>query len=148
MWPRGHVLCLDMGRFEEQLFCQASQENYHKARARMLRAEGIRVSGSKEDSFFRRFYRIPCVGFSPFGWERGLVYYYLLENCGTTVFVHRCQLSYAWTTVYRDKSNNELVVIGTTARHSSVLSRFSLILSRVCLWGQPHISGFYTSCLL
>ena len=76
-------------------FCEASQENYHKARARMLRAEGIRVPGSKEDSFFRRFYRIPCVGYSPFGWERELVYYCLLENCGTTVFLHLCQLSYA-----------------------------------------------------
>ena len=79
-------------------FCEASQENYHMARARMLRAEGIRVPWSKEASFFRRFYRIPYVGFSPFGWERGLVYYCLLENCGTTVFLQLCQLSYAWTT--------------------------------------------------
>ena len=92
---QGHVLWLDMGHFEKQLFCEASQENYHKARARMLRAEGIRVPGSKEESFFRRFYRIPCVGFSPFGWERELVYYCLLENCGTTVFLHLCQVSYA-----------------------------------------------------
>ena len=78
MWPRAHVLWLDiMGPFEEQLFGEASQENSHKARARMIRAEGIRVPGSKEASFFRRFYRIPCVGFSPFDWERGLVYYLL-----------------------------------------------------------------------
>ena len=49
-----------MGAFEEQLFCEASPENSHKARARMLRAEGIRVPGSKE---VRRFYRIPSVGF-------------------------------------------------------------------------------------
>ena len=41
-----------------------------------------------------------------------------------------------------------LVVIGTTARYRSLLSRFSLILSRVCLWGQPHVSAFYTLCLL
>ena len=42
-------------------------------------------------------YRILCVGFSPFGWERELVYYCLLGNCGTTVFLHLYQLSYAWT---------------------------------------------------
>ena len=59
------LVCLDMGPFEEQLFCEASQENYHKARARMLRAEGIRVPGSKDDSLIRRFYRIPCVGLLP-----------------------------------------------------------------------------------
>ena len=40
------------------------------------------------------------------------------------------------------------VVIITTARYRSVLSRFSLILSRVCLWGQPHVSAFYTLCQL
>ena len=40
------------------------------------------MSGSEEASVFRRFYRIPCVGFSPFGWECGLVHYCLLENCG------------------------------------------------------------------
>ena len=66
----GHFLWLDMGPFEEQLFCEASEENSQNARARMLRAEGIRITGSKEDCFFRRVYRIPCVGFSPFGWER------------------------------------------------------------------------------
>ena len=97
MWPRGHVLWLDIGPFEKQLFVEASQENSHKAIARMLRAEGIRVPGSKEASFFRRFYQIPCVGFSPFGWELGLVYYCLLENCGATAFLLLCQLSYAWT---------------------------------------------------
>ena len=43
------------------------------------------MPGSKETSFFRRFYRIPCVGFSPFGWERGLNYYCLLENHRATV---------------------------------------------------------------
>ena len=96
MWPRGHVLCLDIGHFEEQLFfSEASQENYHEARARMLR-EGIRVPGSKEDSFFRRFYRIPCVGFYLFGWEHGLVYYYLLEIAEQQLF-YICKLSYAWT---------------------------------------------------
>ena len=90
------LVSLDMGPFEEQFFCEASQENYHKARARMLPTEGMRVPGSKEDSFFPRYYRIPCVvGFSPFGWERVLVYYCLLENCGTVfVFSHLCQLSY------------------------------------------------------
>ena len=85
------------GSLRGQRFCEASQENSHNVRARMLRAEGIRVPGYNEASFFRRFYRIPCVGFSPFGWERGLVYYCLLENCGATAFLHLCQLSYAWT---------------------------------------------------
>ena len=42
----------------------------------------------------------------------------------------------------------QIVVIGTTARYRSVVSRFSLILSRVSLWGQPHIPGFYTMCLM
>ena len=51
--------------------------------------------------------------------------------------------------LYRDKSNKtHLVVIGTTARYRSVLSHFLLILSRVCLWGQPHLSAFYTLCLM
>ena len=135
-WPMGHVLWLDMGPFEEQLFCEASQENSHKARARMLQAEGIRVPGSKEASFFRRFYRIPFVGFSPFGWERGLVYYCLLEICRITFFLHLCQLSYAWT------------ISRQILQGISVLSNFSLILSRVSLWGQPHVSAFYTFFLL
>ena len=113
-----------MGPFEEQLFGEASQENSHQARARMIRAEGIRVPGSKATSFFRTFYRIPCVGFSPFGWERELVYYCLLENCGTTVFLHLCT-SFRLRELYRDKSNNELVVIGTAAIDIEVCSRVS-----------------------
>ena len=90
MWPRGHVLWLDIGPFEEQLFCEASQENSHNARARTLRGEGIRVPGSKEDSFFCRFYRIPCVGFLPsvgnVGWFTTACL--KIENCGTTAFLH------------------------------------------------------------
>ena len=78
-------------------FCEASQENSQYTRARMFRAEGIRMPGSKEASFFRRFYRIPCESFSPFDWERGLVYYGLLENCGATAFLLLCQLSHART---------------------------------------------------
>ena len=50
--------------------------------------------------------------------------------------------------LYRDKSYNELVVIGITARYRSMLSHFSLSLSRVSLWGQPHVSAFNTLCLL
>ena len=45
---------------------------------------------------------------------------------------------------YSDKPYNALVVIGTTAKYKSVLSRFSLILSRVCLLGQQHI--IYAVC--
>ena len=53
----------------------------------MLRAEGMKIPGSKEAKLFGRFYRIPCVGFSPFGMERGLIYYYcLLEIYGATAF--------------------------------------------------------------
>ena len=67
------------------LFCEASKENSQNARARMLRAERIRIPGSKEANFFPRFYQIPCVGFPPFGGKHGLVYYYrLLEHCGAT----------------------------------------------------------------
>ena len=50
--------------------------------------------------------------------------------------------------LYGDKSYNELVVTGTTSRYGSVLLHFSLILSRVSLWGQPHVSLFNTLCLL
>ena len=104
-----------MGPFEEQLFCEASQENYHDARARMFRAEGIMVPGSEEASFFRKFYRIPWVGFSPFCWERGLVYYCLHENCGTTTFLYLFQL-FRMRELYRDKSWNELVVMLSFSR--------------------------------
>ena len=52
---------------------------------------GTMMPGSKEATSFRRFYRIPYVGFSPYGWERGLVYYCRLENCGAaTAFLHLC----------------------------------------------------------
>ena len=95
------------------LFCEASQENSHKARAQMLRAEGIRVPGSGA-SFFRRFYRVPCVGFSPFSWERGLVYYACLKIAEQRFF-YVCA-SFRMRGLYRDKFYNELVVIGTTAR--------------------------------
>ena len=135
MWPRGPFLWLDMGPLVEQFFCEASQENSQHDRARMLRDEGIRMPGSKEASFFRRFYRIPCVGFSLFGWERGLVYYCLLENCGATAFLHLCQLSYM-----RVQSVPELDM-------ESALLHFSLIFSRVCLLGKPHVPSFYTLCL-
>ena len=67
---QGPLLVTGHDPFEEKLFCE---ENSQNARARMLRAEGIRMSGSKEAGLFRRFHRIPCVGFSPFGWELGLV---------------------------------------------------------------------------
>ena len=50
----------------------------------MLRAEGIGMSGSKEANLCRRFYRILCVEFSPFGGEHGLVYCCPLDNCGVT----------------------------------------------------------------
>ena len=60
------------GPFEEQIFYEASEENSQNARARMLQAEGIRMPGSKEASYFRRFDPIPCVDFSPFDFELGL----------------------------------------------------------------------------
>ena len=103
----------------------------------MHRSEGIRLPGSNEDILFHIFYRIPCVAFSPFSWECGLVYYYLLGNCGATAFLHLCQLSYAWTI-----SRQILQRISSDRYHSS------LILSRVCLLGQPHVSAFNTLCLL
>ena len=84
-------------------FCEAPQENSHKARARMLRAEGITVPGSKEASFFHRFYRIPCVGFSPFGWERELVYY--CWKIAEQQFFYSCA-SFRMHGLYRYKSNN------------------------------------------
>ena len=137
---RVHFLWLDMGPFEEQLFCEASQETSQNARARLLRVEGIMIPWSKEASFFHRFYRILCAGFSPFGWERGLVYYCLsarkLWSNGFSSFRMRG--------LHRDKSYNALVVIGITARYRSVLSHFSLILSRVCLLGRLHVPAFYT----
>lgn len=40
----------------------------------MLRAEEIRMPGSKKANFFRRHYhRIPCLGFSSFGMERSSI---------------------------------------------------------------------------
>ena len=93
-----------MGRFEEQLFCEASQENHHhNARAQILRPEGIEIPGSKEASFFRRFYSISC-GFSPFVWERGLVYYCLLENRGATASISVS--AFRMRDPYREKSYN------------------------------------------
>lgn len=49
------------------------------------------------------------------------------------------QLSYVWT-VYRDKSYNAFFVIieTNTTRSRSVILRFSLRWSRVCLYGRPH----------
>ena len=102
-------------------------------------------NGFKEDSFFRKSYRIPSVGFSPYGWERGLVFYCLLENWNsfsTSVPAFVC-VDYIET-----NPTTHSVVIDITTRYRSVLSHFSLILSRVCLWGQPHVSAFYTLCLM
>ena len=80
-------------------FCEASQENSHNARARMLRAEGIRVRWSKEASFFRRFKRIPCVDFLPS--VRNVVWFsttYCFKIAEQRLFgINLCQLSYAWT---------------------------------------------------
>ena len=76
----GHGLLIH-GLHGEHVFCEASQENSQNARARMLQAKGIKMPGSKEAIFYRGF---PCVEFSPFGGERGLVYYCLLENCGAS----------------------------------------------------------------
>ena len=97
---------LNMGPFEEQLICEASQENSHEARARMLRAEGLRVPGSTEGNFFSRFYRIPCVAFSPFSWERGLVYSTTtcLKIAEQRIF-YSCA-SFRMCGLYRDKPNN------------------------------------------
>ena len=88
----------------------------------MLRAEGIRVPGSKEASFLGRFYRIPCVSISTFRWERGLVYYCLLGNCGATA---SSAVIFRMRGLYRDKSYNTLVVIHATSRYRGVISRFS-----------------------
>ena len=87
MWPRGPPFC--------GWAWALSRNSSHNARAWMLRDEGIMMPGSKEASFFRRFYRIPGVDFLLFGWERGLlVHYCILENCGaaasTTVSALAC----------------------------------------------------------
>ena len=73
----------------------------------MLREKGIMIYGSEEASFFRRLYRIPCVGFSPFGWEHGLVYYYLLENCGATAST---AVTFRMRGLYRDKSQTLIFI--------------------------------------
>ena len=103
----------------------------------MLRAEGIRVPGSKEGNFFRRFYRILYVGWFTTAClkiaEQRLFYTYL---------------SFRMHGLYRDKSNNAFSSDRYHSyRYRSVLSRFSLILSRVCLLSQPRVSAFYTLCL-
>ena len=56
---------------------------------------------SKVANFFRRFYRISCVGFSSLGGEHGLVYYTFenREAMATAVSFHMREL-------YRDKSYN------------------------------------------
>ena len=117
----------------------ASQEGSHNARARMLRAEGIRMPGSKEaiasfaDSIgFRVWVFLRSIG------NVGLWFTPACLKIAEQRLLLLYQLSYAWT----------LVVIGTTARYTSVLSRFSSLWSRVCLWGQSHVSAFYTLCLL
>lgn len=74
---------------------------------------------------------------SPFGAERGLVYYYcLLENrratapTGVSASVHMDGL-------YRDKSYNALIVIGTT-------SIYLIIIYKYASWAdRPHVSYFY-----
>ena len=134
-----------MGPFEEQLFCEASQENSHKARARMLRAEGIRVPGSKE---IRGFYRIPCVGFSPFSfWNVGWLTTSWLKIAEQRLF-YICTSFRLMRGLYRDKSNNALVVIGATARYRSVLSHFSLIFLACASWlGQLYVSLLFIRCV-
>ena len=74
------------------------------------------------------------------------LYYCLLENCGTTVFLHLCQLSYVWT-ISRQINNALSSDRYHSYRHWSVLSRFWLILSRVCLWGQPHVYMLFIRCV-
>ena len=107
--PRGHFLWLEnIGPFEEHLFCEASQETSRKARARMLRAEGIRV---------------PVCGSSPFGWERGLVFTTVCLKFAEQRLFYICA-SFRMRGLYRNKSFNELVVIGTTA-NIEVCSRIS-----------------------
>ena len=93
MWP---LVVAGHGPYEEQLFCEASYENSHNVQAHMLQAEGIRMPGSKEASFFRRFLKLPNNGFY-FG------------------------VSFRLRGLYRDKSYNALVAIDTTARYRSVL---------------------------
>ena len=86
MWPRGASCGWAWA---------LSRNSCYNARAWMLRDEEIMMPGSKEASFFRRFYRIPFVSFLLFGCERGLlIHYCVLENCGaaasTTVSALAC----------------------------------------------------------
>ena len=73
----------------------------------MLRAEGIRVPGSKEDSFFRRLYWIPCVGFLPSVGNVSSVYYCAYLKIAEQQFFYTCA-SFRMRELYRDKSNNAL----------------------------------------
>ena len=105
------------------------------------------MPGSREDGFFRRFYRIPCVGFLPSVGNVSWITSACLKIAEQWFFYIICT-SFRMRGLYRDKSYNALVVIGTTASDRSVLSCFPLILSRVCLLVQPHVSAFYTSSVI
>ena len=141
--PGATFLWLDMSPFEEQLFCEAPQEKTRNTRTRMLRAERIRVPGSKEASSFR----------SSIGFLRVWVFLPSVGNVGwfTTACLKIAEqrlfyicASFRMCGLYRDKSDNALVVIDTTVKCRSVISCFWLILSRLCLLGQPHMSAFFT----
>ena len=131
----GHVaqgprLVSGHGPFRGTAFFVKPQENYHKARARMLQNKGIRVPGSMEAIYFRRFYRFPCVGFLPSVGNVG----WFTTTClkiAEQRFFYICA-SFRMRELYRDKSNNALSSDRYHSyRYSSVLSRFSLILSLV-----------------
>lgn len=72
--------------------------------------------------FFRRLYRILCLGFSSFGGERGLIYHCPLETDRATA---SSAVSFHVREPYRDKSYNDFVIIGTTSRYIEVCYRVS-----------------------
>jgi len=66
--------------FDKQFCYEATQENTQNALARMLRAEGIRIPGSKQANYFlRRYYRIPCV--CVFFWGGGIYCLFITTAC-------------------------------------------------------------------
>ena len=61
-----------------------------------------------------------------------------LENHGATTTT--AVSLFAYRELNRVKSYNAFVTLGTNFRYRSVLLRFSLLWSRMCLFERPHVS--------
>lgn len=111
----------------------------------MLRAEGIRMFGSKEANFFRKFYRILCGGFLPSARNVGWFIITCLGIAEKRILL-LCQLSQAWTisrqSVHRLSSDRYHIEINkcTLAFAVTFVSRVPLGRFNVVSVVMPYVS--------